>query len=197
MVVEGPNCLGMTNYVDGIPLTFVETPPVRLRRAARRRHRVAVGRDGGGARHDADGARTRHLAISVSTGNEAASGVEDYVEYLIDDPDDPASIAMIVEQFRKPARFLALAEQARDGGQADRAAPSRQSGAARESAATHTGAMAGDWQLMRAKVERAGVVLVESARGAGRRRSSLPLRCPAAAGGRQRGAHRIRARSRR
>ena len=27
MILEGPNCLGMVNYVDGIPLTFVVTPP--------------------------------------------------------------------------------------------------------------------------------------------------------------------------
>ena len=30
MVVEGPNCLGLVNYVDGTPLTFVETAPLRL-----------------------------------------------------------------------------------------------------------------------------------------------------------------------
>jgi hypothetical protein len=28
MVVEGPNCLGLVNYVDRIPLTFVETNAV-------------------------------------------------------------------------------------------------------------------------------------------------------------------------
>ena len=27
MLLEGPNCLGMVNYVDRIPLTFVVTPP--------------------------------------------------------------------------------------------------------------------------------------------------------------------------
>jgi acyl-CoA synthetase (NDP forming) len=27
ILLEGPNCLGMVNYVDGIPLTFVVTPP--------------------------------------------------------------------------------------------------------------------------------------------------------------------------
>lgn len=27
MIVEGPNCLGIVNYRDGIPLTFVITPP--------------------------------------------------------------------------------------------------------------------------------------------------------------------------
>src|SRR3546814_11252879 len=25
MVIEGPNCLGCVNYIDGVPLTFVET----------------------------------------------------------------------------------------------------------------------------------------------------------------------------
>ena len=30
MVIEGPNCLGMVNYVDGIALTFVETPALAL-----------------------------------------------------------------------------------------------------------------------------------------------------------------------
>ncbi len=36
------------------------------------------------------------------------------------------------------------------------------SSAARESAATHTGAMAGDYQVMRSLVARAGVVVVDS-----------------------------------
>jgi acyl-CoA synthetase (NDP forming) len=27
IIVEGPNCLGMVNYRDGVPLTFVVTPP--------------------------------------------------------------------------------------------------------------------------------------------------------------------------
>ena len=26
MIIEGPNCLGMVNFLDGIPLTFVLTP---------------------------------------------------------------------------------------------------------------------------------------------------------------------------
>src|ERR1700735_3582433 len=30
MVIEGPNCLGLVNYVDGIALTFVETPAIDL-----------------------------------------------------------------------------------------------------------------------------------------------------------------------
>ncbi|WP_443024475.1 acetate--CoA ligase family protein [Sphingomonas sp. Leaf357] len=159
MIIEGPNCLGMTNYVHGIPLTFVETPPIRL-----------AGRPGIGIVSQSGAmavvlgttlmAKDLGISVSVSTGNEAASGVEDYVDYLLDDPDTRA-IAMIVEQFRKPARFLALAARARAIGKPIVLLHPGRSSAARESAATHTGAMAGDYQVMRTKVERAGVILVD------------------------------------
>lgn len=160
MVVEGPNCLGLVNYAAGVPLTFVEAPVLNLT------GKPAVGIvSQSGAMAVVLGttlmAKGLGITVSVSTGNEAASGVEDYVEHLIDDPATPA-IAMIVEQFRKPARFLALAERARAAGKHIVLLHPGTSSAARESAATHTGAMAGDWQLMKAKVERAGVILVDS-----------------------------------
>jgi acyl-CoA synthetase (NDP forming) len=181
MVVEGPNCLGMTNYIDGIPLTFVQTPPERLN-----------GRPGIGIVSQSGAmavvlgttlmSKELGISISVSTGNEAASGVEDYVEYLLDDPDTRA-IAMIVEQFRKPARFLALADRARAAGKLIVLLHPGRSGAARDSAATHTGAMAGDYQVMRTKVERAGVVLVDSLEELGDV-LDLAIRCgPMPAGG--------------
>ena len=158
MVIEGPNCLGMTNFVAGVPLTFVETPP----------HPIAGEGVGivsqSGAMAVVLGttlmAKGLPISLSVSTGNEAASGVEDYVEHLIGDANTRV-IAMIVEQFRKPARFLALAARARAAGKTIVLLHPGKSSAARESAATHTGAMAGDYALMRAKVERAGVVLVD------------------------------------
>jgi acetate---CoA ligase (ADP-forming) len=160
MVVVGPNCLGFTNYVDKVALTFVETP--------------APGSGAGkgigivsqsGAMAAVLGvnlvARGLNLTYSVSTGNEAASGVGDFVEDMLEDP-ATSVIAMVVEQFRDPGRFLGLAQRAR---QADKALvllhPGR-SQAARESAATHTGAMAGDYAVMRVKCEGAGVILVDS-----------------------------------
>ncbi|WCT75093.1 acetate--CoA ligase family protein [Sphingomonas naphthae] len=158
MVIEGPNCLGMTNYVEGIPLTFVETPPLVIDRPG-----VGIVSQSGamavvlGTTLMAKGLG---ITISVSTGNEAASGVEDYVDYLLDEP-NTAAIGMIVEQFRKPRRFLALAEKARAAGKRIVLLHPGTSSAARESAATHTGAMAGDWQVMKTLVERAGVILVE------------------------------------
>jgi acyl-CoA synthetase (NDP forming) len=160
MVIEGPNCLGLINFVNNIPLTFVEMPAPALPEGPRV---GIVSQSGAMAAVLAVTLMARDVPISffVSTGNEAASGVEDYVEYMIADPETQV-IAMVVEQFRKPARFLELAAKARAAGKPVVLLHPGRSSAARESAATHTGAMAGDWQLMRAKVERAGVVLVHN-----------------------------------
>ena len=181
MIVEGPNCLGMTNYVDGVALTFVETSSERL---GDRPGIGIVSQSGAMAVVLGTTLMSKDLGVSlsVSTGNEAASGVEDYVDYLIDDPHTRV-IAMIVEQFRKPARFLALAERARTVGKPIVLLHPGKSSAARESAATHTGAMAGDWQVMKVKVERAGVILADTLEELGDI-TELASRCgPVAAGG--------------
>ena len=175
MVIEGPNCLGMTNFIDCVPLTFVETNATSLG------DRPGIGIvSQSGAMACVLGttlaARDLGLSFSVSTGNEAASGVEDYVDYLLDDPSTQV-IAMIVEQFRKPARFLAAARHARDLGKTIVLLHPGKSSAARESAATHTGAMAGDYQLMRVKVERAGVIFAETLEELGDI-AEIALRCP-------------------
>jgi len=175
MVVEGPNCLGMTNFIDRIPLTFVETD---ARPLGDRPGIGIVSQSGAMACVLCTTLASRDLGLSfsVSTGNEAASGVEDYVDYLIDDPATRV-IAMIVEQFRKPRLFLAAAARARHAGKTIVLLHPGKSSAARESAATHTGAMAGDYQLMRAKVERAGVIFAETLEELGDI-AEIALRCP-------------------
>ena len=175
MVIEGPNCLGLVNHVDGVPLTFVETvivPP------AGRRAVGVVSQSGAMAAVLCTTLLARELAVSfsVSTGNEAASGVEDYVDWLVDNPETHV-IAMIVEHFREPARFLAAAGRARVAGKPIVLLHPGKSGAARQSAATHTGAMAGDYKLMRAKVARAGVIFAETLQELGDVAEIL-LRCP-------------------
>ncbi|WP_237741139.1 acetate--CoA ligase family protein, partial [Novosphingobium sp. B-7] len=63
---------------------------------------------------------------------------------------------------QKPQRFLAAARRARAAGKPVVLLHPGKSSAARESAATHTGAMAGDYKLMRAMVARAGVIFAET-----------------------------------
>jgi acyl-CoA synthetase (NDP forming) len=160
MVIEGPNCLGLVNYVDGIALTFVETPAIAL---GSRPGIGIVSQSGAMAAVVGVTLTAKNLGVSysISTGNEAASGVEDYLEYLLGDRHTQV-IALIVEQFRQPRRFLTLARRALAEGKAIVLLHPGRSSAARESAATHTGAMAGDHVVMRKLVERAGVVVADT-----------------------------------
>jgi acetate---CoA ligase (ADP-forming) len=160
LIIEGPNCLGLVNYVDGIALTFVETPAIALG------NRAGVGIvSQSGAMAAVVGvtltAKAVGISYSISTGNEAASGAEDYVEYLLEDANTRV-IGLIVEQFRQPRRFLALAQRAQRAGKPVVLLHPGRSAAARDSASTHTGAMAGDYQVMRSLVERQGVFLTET-----------------------------------
>ncbi|HEY7890368.1 MAG TPA: acetate--CoA ligase family protein [Steroidobacteraceae bacterium] len=160
MVIEGPNCLGLVNHVDGVALTFVETPAIPLG------ERPGIGIvSQSGAMACVLGTilagRKVGVSYSISTGNEAASGVEDYLEHLLDDSHTQA-IGLIVEQFRRPQHFLDIARRARRRGKSLVLLHPGRSSAARRSAATHTGALAGDHALMRAKVEAESVILVET-----------------------------------
>lgn len=159
MIIEGPNCLGVLNYADGIPLSFSATEPHPLAAPG-----VAVVSQSGimaaGVRAALHG-RGLDVSLSISTGNEAASTVEDFIAYLLDQA-DTRLIALVVEHFRHGRRFLELARRAHAAGKPIVLLHPGRSGAAREAARTHTGAMAGDHAIMRAVVEAAGVLVVDT-----------------------------------
>lgn len=161
MVIEGPNCLGSTNYVDRVPLSFVETnmktPPKGTRAVGIASQSGALAAVLATALHP----RGLYVSTSVSTGNEAAMGVEDVAEWLIDD-EDTHVISMYVESLRRPAAFVAAARRARAAGKPMVMLHPGKSDKAQESAATHTGAMAGDYALMKAKLGREGVIFADS-----------------------------------
>ncbi|CAN5322038.1 acetate--CoA ligase family protein [soil metagenome] len=160
MVVEGPNCLGLVNFIDRVSLTFIGMPEAR----AQGDRRVGiVSQSGAMAAVLATTMIARDVPLScyISTGNEAASGVEDYLAHLVGQP-ETAVIALIVEHFRSPARFLEAARAARGAGKQIVLLHPGRSAAGAASAATHTGAMAGDYAVMRTLVEHAGVIVVQS-----------------------------------
>ena len=160
ILIEGPNCLGMVNYVDRIPLTFVVTPlPPRTSGQGA----AIISQSGALAAVIAVNMRRHAIALSysVSTGNEAVCGVEDFVEHMIGDPATRV-LTLVVEHFRQPKRFLELARRAREAGQFIVLLHPGRSTAARASAKTHTGAIAGDHEVMSTLVQHAGVILTDS-----------------------------------
>lgn len=158
MVVEGPNCLGLVNFRDNIPLTFIELPEAG---ATGDRRVGIVSQSGAMAAVVATNLIARDVPLScyISTGNEAESGVDDFVDHLVGDPETQV-IAMMVEHFRKPRAFLEAARKAAQAGKRIVLLHPGKSEAGRASAATHTGAMVGDYDTMCALVRQAGVVLV-------------------------------------
>ncbi|HEY6924073.1 MAG TPA: CoA-binding protein, partial [Steroidobacteraceae bacterium] len=160
VALQGPNCLGMINYVDGLPLMFGVAPFEALGE----RQGVAVVSQSGAmasAVRVALHARGIGVSYSVSTGNEASLGAEDFLEEFIGDPHTRV-IAMLMEQIRRPARFLDLASRAREAGKFIVLHHLGRSAAGREAAKTHTGALSGDYAVMAAQVTARGVCLVDS-----------------------------------
>jgi acyl-CoA synthetase (NDP forming) len=160
MAIAGPNGLGHINYVDGVPLTFSSCTPVPT---AGRRSIAIVSQSGAMATVLRAALHARDVAISysISTGNEALNGIEDFLEYVIGDEATHVILAM-TEQIRRPQRFLALARRAQAAGKPVVLLHPGRSAAARESAKTHTGTMSGDYEVMRTQVTHAGVILVET-----------------------------------
>ncbi len=160
IVLEGPNCLGFVNNVDGVALTFSPAAPINLEG----RRAIAIVSQSGAMASVLRAAFNAHdvaFSYAISTGNEAASSIEDHVAFLTND-DATNVIALIAEQFRYPKRFLELVQGARRRGKMIVVLHPGRSVAAQISAQTHTAAMSGDWQVMRALVRHAGAVLVDT-----------------------------------
>ena len=157
MIVVGPNCLGYVNYVDSVCCTFGGADPMKPEgpTAAILSQSGAMASVIRAALH----ARGLGVALTVSTGNEAVNGIEDFMAHAIDDP-AISVLSLVAEQIRRPREFLALAERARKAGKPIVLLHPGRSAAARESAVTHTGAMTGDWAVMKTLVEHACVALV-------------------------------------
>ena len=155
----GPNCLGFTNFLDGVPLRMglAARPPAHEPIVA------LVAQSGAmmSAIRDAMWAHGIGLTHAISTGNEAVLGVEDFLADLIDDAATQV-IVLFVEHIQSPLLFLELVARSRASNKPIVLFHSGRSHAARESASTHTGALCGDYATMKTLVEHNAVILVES-----------------------------------
>ena len=99
------------------------------------------------------------LSRLVATGNEADLEVCDLVEYLLDDP-STSVIALYLETLRRPDRFRAVAASAAERGKPLVVYKVGRSEAGARSAASHTGALAGEDRIYDALFERMGAIRV-------------------------------------
>ena len=154
LAVIGPNCMGATAYREryfGYATADVCDVPVGS---------VGLVSQSGGtvrylARHGGD--RGLKFAYAVSSGNEIDLDLADYVHFFVTN-DDVKVIALFIEGLRRPRQFLAAADMALKAGKPIVVLKSGRSQQARESAFSHTGAVAGDYAVFEAMCRRYGIV---------------------------------------
>ena len=93
----------------------------------------------------------------ISSGNEMSLDLADYVNYFVEDPHTRV-ITLFIEGIRRPPIFMAAAAKALAAGKPIIAIKTGKSQQSRDSARSHTGAIAGDYGAYLAMCERYGIV---------------------------------------
>ncbi len=159
----GPNCLGYTNFVDGLSIGFASAAEVPRVTNDRDPALAIISQSGGFMAHLRQAFDGRNLPVSytISPGNEAGLDLVDFVEFLTADKTTRA-IVLYAEHVRRPAEFLAAAKAARTAGKPVIMMHPGRGARAQEAAKSHTGALAGNYEVMRTQVAHAGIALVET-----------------------------------
>lgn len=159
----GPNCLGYTNFIDGLQIGFASAAAVQKVEDARDPAIAIISQSGGFMSHLRMAFDGRNLPASymISPGNEAGLDLVDFLEFLTADKTTKA-IVLYAEYVRRPMEFLAAAKAARAAGKPIIMMHPGRGTRAQEAAKSHTGALAGNYEVMRTQVTHAGIALVET-----------------------------------
>jgi acyl-CoA synthetase (NDP forming) len=156
MAVLGPNCYGFINYLDGVLLWPDQHGGRRVARG------VAIITQSGNIGLNLTMQR-RGLPIGylVTLGNQAAIGVSDMIEALLDDTRVTA-IGLHIEGIDDPVAFARAAGLARQRGVPVVALKAGRSAAGAKLTVSHTASLAGADDVVDAFLRRVGVVRVHS-----------------------------------
>jgi acetate---CoA ligase (ADP-forming) len=156
--VGGPNCMGSYSYRERLfayPNTeLCAVPPGPV---------AGIFQSGGTMQFWLKSAADRGLGFSyaVSSGNEADLDLADYLDFMVDDP-HTRQIVLFIEGIRRPAAFMHAAGRALAAGKPVLAIKSGATQKSRAAAASHTGAIGGDYAAYLAMCERYGIVTCRS-----------------------------------
>jgi len=160
LAVAGPNCLGLINFTESAPLTFGDATPNRRHGAT---SLAIIAQSGAMSLALTYAAMAQDISVSytISTGNEAVLGIEDYLGEILEE-DGIRAVALLIEQVRRPKEFIELARIARRRGVALCVLHTGRGERAKAASLSHTGAIAGDQDVMRAVLGREGVLFIDS-----------------------------------
>ncbi|MEA2613543.1 MAG: hypothetical protein QOI52_1502, partial [Chloroflexota bacterium] len=152
LALVGPNCMGVIDLTVNSSAYIGDVSP-HLPRGG------VAGIAQSGSVTDAfvqSGSRIGFSRI-ISCGTEVVLDVCDYLAYCLDDP-ETTSIILFLEGFKRPERFLALADRALELGKPIMAVKVGRSDQAQAAAVAHSGSLAGEARVTDAALDAAGVI---------------------------------------
>src|SRR4249919_228699 len=152
----GPNCMGMVDWVTNTSNYIGDVNPWLPRG-----HVAGLAQSGSvtDAFIHAPGSRIGYSLI-VSIGAESVLDLCDYLAYRLDYPETHA-VMLFVEGFKRPERFLALADHALQLGKPILAVKVGRSDQAQVAAIAHSGSLAGEARVTDAALDAAGVIVCD------------------------------------
>ncbi|HET9613539.1 MAG TPA: CoA-binding protein, partial [Candidatus Limnocylindrales bacterium] len=151
----GPNCMGLVDLTTNSATYIGDVNPWLPRGGV-------AGIAQSGSVTDAfihSGARIGFSRV-VGCGSEAVLDVCDFLAHAIDD-DATDAVMLFVEGFKRPERFLALADRALEIGKPVMAVKVGRSRQAQTAAVAHSGSLAGETRATEAALRAAGVILCD------------------------------------
>lgn len=136
IVVHGPNCMGLINVTDQVPL-YPTRPSERLRPGT-----VALVAQSGSAAISVMNSTDVGFSKVITVGSEFQASAADYVHWLAGD-DDTSVIGVVTERIANPVAFAEAAELAHAAGKAVITLKVGTSSSGVAAAQVHTGALIG------------------------------------------------------
>lgn len=160
ILLSGPNTVGVMSPGKNVYVTFSQAQDMTATPAGGVGLVAQSGAIGGGLTAMA---WERGIGISrfISVGNQAALTVTDYLEHLTDDP-DTHTIVVVLEGVTDGRALLAAVTRATTAGKPVLVFKNGRSDVGARAVQSHTGAIAGDYAVYRALLERAGATLIDS-----------------------------------
>lgn len=137
LIVHGPNCMGLVNFTDSIPL-YPSRPSKRLRPG-----KVAIVAQSGSAAISVMNSTVVGLSKVVTMGSEFHVGAADYIRWLADD-DATSAIGVVAESIKDPVALAFAAEAVHAAGKSLVVLKVGRSATGLAATQAHTGALVSD-----------------------------------------------------
>ena len=164
MAVSGPNSEGFANIAASLcanfsPASDKNAGPLTPARPLGRGQVSVISQSGGLGFAFLDRARPRNIKFRyiVTTGNEAALEISDFVDYMLDEGETDVFL-LLIEAVKTPVKFKRVAEKALKAGKPLIVGKIGQTDPGRRAALSHTAVLAGSQAAYHAIFDRYGLI---------------------------------------